>query len=123
MILAEGRDETIARMTIHTCMDCGHETRYSYGRNCMVCGLKTRHSYGDWPDRHPRAAVAFAAPSRMVALSERHPTATLAAAVPGAIMGIAAVAIYPLVFVPVMVMLGVALVASMRYEEAQDPSE
>jgi hypothetical protein len=108
-------------MTIHTCMGCGLKTRYSYGLACMSCGLKTRYTYGDWPDRRAKAAVAFAAPSRILALSERHPTATLALTVPSAFIGIAAVAVYPLVFVPVMILLGAALVASTRYEEARTP--
>ncbi|OCB20122.1 hypothetical protein A5674_00170 [Mycobacterium malmoense] len=35
----------------------------------------------------------------------------------------AAVAAYPFVFVPLLVLLGVALVASARYEEARNPSK
>jgi hypothetical protein len=86
----------------------------------MSCGLKNSHSYGDWRDRHPRAAAAFAAPVRIVDLSERHPTATMAVAVPGALVGIAAVATFPFVFVPVAVLLGVALMASTWYEQTRD---
>jgi hypothetical protein len=81
------------------------------------CGLKTRWSYGSWPDRHPWAAVAFAAPARIVGLSELHPTAAMALTVPGTIIALAAIATYPLVFVPLVVRGGVALVASARYEE------
>ena len=117
------RDETISRMNTHTCTGCGLETRYSYGRACTGCGLKNRYSYGNWPDRHPRAAFAFAAPVRILDLSERHPTATMTLAVPAALIGIAAVATFPLVFVPVMVLLGVALIASTWYEEAQDDAD
>jgi hypothetical protein len=85
----------------------------------MGCGLKTRWSYGSWPDRHPWATVAFAAPARIVGLSDRHPTATMALAVPGMLIGLAAVATYPLVFVPLVVLVGVALMASVRYEETR----
>ncbi|OBH00102.1 hypothetical protein A9X04_28740 [Mycobacterium sp. E3247] len=84
----------------------------------MGCGLKTHRSYGDRPDWQPQAEAAFAAPARIVALGERHPTAALALMVPSVIIAIAAVATYPLVFVPLLVLLGAALVASARYEEA-----
>ncbi|CQD21881.1 hypothetical protein U8D42_12850 [Mycobacterium europaeum] len=110
-------------MTTHTCLGCGLQTRYSYGRACMGCGLPTHRSYGDRPDWRPQAAAAFAAPARIVSLGERHPTAAVALIVPSAIIAIAAVATYPLVFVPLLVLLGVALVASARYEEARSPSE
>jgi hypothetical protein len=86
----------------------------------MGCGLKTRWSYGSWPDQHPWAAVALAAPARIVGLSDRHPTAAMAFVVPGTIIGVAAVATYPLVFAPLVVLLCVALVASVRYEETRD---
>jgi hypothetical protein len=85
----------------------------------MGCGLKTRSSYGSWPDRHPWAAVAFAAPARIVGFSDRHATAAMALVVPGTIIALAAVATYPLVFVPLVVLVCVALVASARYEETR----
>ena len=85
---------------------------------CMGCGLETRRSYGNWPDRHPWAVAAFGVPARIVdLLSGRHPVAAMALAVPGTILGIAVVAAYPLVFVPLLVLVGVALVASAHYEE------
>lgn len=87
----------------------------------MGCGLETSRSYGNWPDRHPQAAVAFAAPARMIDLSERHPTAAMALAVPSVIIAIAAVATHPLVFVPLLVLLGAALVASAGYVESRNP--
>jgi hypothetical protein len=82
----------------------------------MGCG---RRSYGRWPDRHPWAAVAFAAPARIVDLSDRHPTAAMALVVPGTLIGLAAVATYPLVFVPLVVLVGVALVVSVRNGETR----
>lgn len=109
-------------MTTHTCAGCGLKTRYSYGRNCAGCGQQTRCSYyGDRPDRYQQAAVAFAVPAKIVSLSERHPTAALALTVPASLIAMAAVAAYPLVFVPSLVLLAVALVASIRYEEARTP--
>ncbi|BBZ74612.1 hypothetical protein [Mycobacterium paraseoulense] len=110
-------------MTIHTCMGCGLETRYSYGRACMGCGLRTHHSYGHRPDWYPQAAVAFATPARIVGLSERHPTAAMALMVPGTLVALAAVAAYPFVFVPLLVLFSAALVASVRYEEARTPTK
>ena len=108
-------------MTTHTCVGCGLKTRYSYGRTCMVCGLESRYSYGSWSDRHPRAAVAFGSPARIVTLSDGHSTAAMALTVPGTIIALAGVATYPLVFVPLMVLLGVALVASACYQETRKP--
>lgn len=116
------RDETMAPMTIHTCMGCGLKTRYSYGRNCVGCGLETRCSY-QGPDRYQQAAVAFAAPARILSLSEKHPTAALTLLVPASLIAMAAVAAYPLVFVPLLFLLTGALVASVRYEEARTESK
>ncbi|OBB63657.1 MULTISPECIES: hypothetical protein [unclassified Mycobacterium] len=110
-------------MTTQTCMGCGLKTRYSYGRTCMGCGLETRYSYARRSDRLPRAAEASAALTRIISLSGRHPTAALAVTVPSVIIGLAAVATYPFVFVPLLVLLSVALVASARYEEARNPSK
>ncbi|WP_406817500.1 hypothetical protein [Mycobacterium sp. M23085] len=110
----------MGRMTTHTCMGCGRKTRYSYGRNCTGCGSRTRSSYyGDWPDRYQQAAAAFAAPAKIVSLSEKHPTAALALLVPGSLIAMAAVAAYPLVFVPLLLLLAVAMAASVRYEETR----
>lgn len=110
-------------MTTQTCLGCGLQTRYSYGRTCMGCGLETRYSYGSRPDLYERAAAASAALTRIISLSDRHPTAALAVTVPAVIIGLAAVAAYPFVFVPLLVLLGVALVASARYEEGRNPSK
>lgn len=108
-------------MTTHTCMGCGLKTRYSYWRNCTGCGLDTRCSYDrDWPDRYQQAAVAFAALARIV-LSEKHPTAALALMVPGSLIAMAAVAAYPLVAVPLLILLTVAMAASVRYEDTRTP--
>jgi uncharacterized membrane protein len=108
---------------MHTCTGCGLQTRYSYGRTCMACGVETRYSYGSWPDRHPQAAVAFAAPARIVSLSDGHRTTAMALTVPGTIIALAAVATYPLVFVPLLVVLGLALVASTWYLETRASSK
>jgi hypothetical protein len=63
--------------------------------------------------------VALAALASIVDVSERHPTAAMALAVPGTLIGLAAVATYPLVFVPLVVLFGVALVVSVRNEETR----
>ena len=67
--------------------------------------------------------MAFAAPAKVVGLSERHPTAALAVMVPGSLIAMAAVAAYPLVFVSSLFLLALALVASIRYEEARTETE
>lgn len=110
-------------MTIHTCMGCGLQTRYSYGRACVGCGRQARRSYGHRPDWYLQAELALAAPLKIVRLSEQHPTAAMVLTVPGVIIAIAAVAAYPFVFVPLLILLGVALVASARYDEARTPAE
>lgn len=110
-------------MTTQTCMGCGLQTRYSYGRTCMGCGLETRYSYPRRPDRYSRAAEALALLRRIIVLSGRHPTAALALTVPSVIIGLAAVAAYPFVFVPLLVLLSVALVVSARREEVRNQSK
>jgi len=86
------------------------------GPTCWGCGLETRRSYGRWPDRHPWAAAVLAALASLVDLSDRHPTAAIALAVPGALIGFAAIATYPLVFVPLVVLVGAAFVLSVANE-------
>jgi hypothetical protein len=44
-------------------------------------------------------------------------------AVPGALIAFAAVATYPIVFVPLLVLVGVALVASAWYQETRSTSK
>jgi hypothetical protein len=84
----------------------------------MACGLETRRSYGSWPDRHSWAVVAFKVPARIDALlSGRHPMAAMALGVPGTVLGLAVVAAYPIVFVPLLILIGAALVAAAHYEE------
>ena len=87
------------------------------GQTCVGCGLETRRSYGRWADRHPWATVVFAALARLVEQSERHRTAALALAVPGTLIGLAAIDLYPFVFVPLAVLVGVALVVAVGNEE------
>ena len=86
------------------------------GQTCWGCGLETRRSYGRWPDRHPWVGVALAALARLAGLSDRHPMAAMALVVPGTLIAFAAIATYPLVFVPLLVLLGVALVVSVANE-------
>jgi hypothetical protein len=58
----------------------------------------------------------LAALARMVDLSDRHPLAAMVFVVPGTLIGLAAVATYPLVFAPLIVLFGVALVVSVGNE-------
>lgn len=87
------------------------------GQTCVGCGLETRRSYGSWAHRHPWAEVVFAALARFVEQSDRHRTAALALAVPGTLIGLAAISLYPFVFVPLVVLVGVALVVAVGNEE------
>ena len=84
----------------------------------MGCGRETRRSYGSWRDRHSWAVVASEVPARIDSLlSGRHPMAAIGLAVPGTILGLAVVAAYPIVFVPLLVLVGVGLVVAARYAE------
>jgi hypothetical protein len=84
----------------------------------MGCGRETRRSFSSWRDRQSWAAVAFEVSARIDSLlSGRHPVAAMALGVPGTILGLAAVAAYPIVFVPLLVLVGVALVVAARYAE------
>lgn len=92
------------------------------GQICVGCGLKTHRSYGKWPDRHPWAAAALAALvriARSVDRSDQRPTAVMMLVVPATLIGLAAVAAYPLVFVPLLILLGVAVVVLVRNEETR----
>jgi Sec-independent protein secretion pathway component TatC len=63
--------------------------------------------------------VTLATLASVVDLRDRHPTAAMALVVPGTLIGLAAVATYPLVFVPLVVLFGVALVVSVFNEETR----
>ena len=76
-----------------------------------------------WPDRHPWAMVAFAMPATIVDLGDRHPEAAAALAVPATIVGIAGVAAYPFVFMPLLVLAGVAFVVSDIYTHQKRGAE
>ncbi|MEB3982835.1 hypothetical protein OQ968_16365 [Mycobacterium sp. 663a-19] len=90
------------------------------GYTCAGCGVKARWSYGGWPDRRRWAAAAVATMARIAGLSERHPTAALALVVPGTLIVFAAVATYPLVFVPLVLLACAALVAAVHHEETRN---
>jgi hypothetical protein len=62
-------------------------------------------------------------PTRIVRLIDRHPEAAVALAVPGTIVGLAAVAAYPFVFVPLLVVFGIALVVIEIYNRGQSAPE
>lgn len=65
----------------------------------------------DWADRHPWAGEALAAPEKIIGLANRNPWVAAAFAVPLTIVGLGLVVAYPFVFVPLLVLAGVALVA------------
>ncbi|WOF20077.1 hypothetical protein IHV82_05315 [Mycobacterium avium] len=56
-------------------------------------------------------------------MGERNPTAAMALGVPGTLIALAAVAAYPFVFVPALILLSVALLASARYLETHSSSK
>ena len=87
------------------------------GQTCRGCGLETRRSYGRWAHRHPWAEVKLAALATARRAKRSASTAALALAVPGTLIGLAAIALYPFVFVPLAVLVGVALVVAVGNEE------
>jgi hypothetical protein len=90
------------------------------GQICTGCGLKTHRSYGRWSDQHPWAGAVFAALvriARSVDRSDRGPTAVMLSVVPATLVGIGVVSAYPLVFVPLLVLFGVAVVVLVRNEQ------
>ena len=76
-----------------------------------------------WPDRHPWAAAACAAPAKILDLGDRHPWAAVACAVPLTIVGLSAVVAYPLLFLPLLVLAGVAVVVMDIYTEQKRRAE
>jgi hypothetical protein len=62
------------------------------------------------PDRRTWAARAFAVPATILGLGDRHPWAAVVFAVPLTIVGLGGVATHPYLFVPLLVLVGVALV-------------
>ncbi|MGZ4511856.1 MAG: YegP family protein [Mycobacterium sp.] len=76
-----------------------------------------------WLDRHPRAAAACAVPGKILDLAERHPWAAAAYAVPLTIVGLSAVVAYPLLFLPLLVLAGVAVVLMDIYTDQKRRAE
>lgn len=62
---------------------------------CVRCGHELRCQHGSWPDRRPYAAALFA--------------------VPVTITGLGAIAAYPWLFVPLLMLAGVAYVADREH--------
>jgi hypothetical protein len=92
------------------------------GQICTGCGLKTHRSYGRWSDQHAWAAALFAALvriARSIDRREQGSTAVMLLVVPATLIGFAAVSAYPLVFVPLLVLFGVALVVLVRNEQVR----
>lgn len=72
-----------------------------------------------WPDRRLWAARVFALRATVLGFIEQYPWAVGAIAVPLTIIGLAGVAMLPLVFVPLLVLIGVALIAIEYYADQQ----
>lgn len=72
-----------------------------------------------WPDRHLWGARILATRAEVLGLIERYPWAAGMVAVPLTIIGLAGVMLYPFVFGPLLVLLGVALVAIEYYADQQ----
>jgi len=100
----------------------GWHHRRVNGQICAGCGLKTHRSYGRWSDQHPWAATAFAAlvrSARSADRSDQGPTTVMLLVVPASLIGLAVVSAYPLVFVPLLILFGVALVVLVRNEQTK----
>lgn len=76
-----------------------------------------------WPDRHLWGARVLATRAEILVLIERYPWAAGVVAVPLTIMGMAGMVAYPFVFGPLLVLLGVALVAVEYYADQQPTLE
>ena len=76
-----------------------------------------------WPDLHLWGARILATRAEILGLIERYPWAAGLVAVPLTIIGLAGVMLYPFVFGPLLVLLGVALVAIEYYADQQQEAE
>jgi colicin import membrane protein len=72
-----------------------------------------------WPDRHIWAARVFATRAGILDLIDHYPWAAGLVAVPLTIIGLAGVVVYPFLFGPLLVLLGVGLVAIEYYADQQ----
>lgn len=76
-----------------------------------------------WPDRHLWGARVLATRAEILVVIERYPWAAGVAAVPLTIIGMAGMVAYPFVFGPLLVLLGVALVAIEYYADQDQAAE
>ncbi|MDG5482812.1 hypothetical protein [Mycolicibacterium gadium] len=76
-----------------------------------------------WPDRRLWAARLFALRAAVLRFIEQYPWAVGAIAVPLTIIALAGVAMLPLLFVPLLLLIGVALIVIEYYADQQTPGE
>jgi hypothetical protein len=72
-----------------------------------------------WPDRHVWGARAYATRAAIRGVIDQYPWAAGMVAVPLTLIGFAGVVVYPFLFIPLLVLLGVALVAVEYYADQQ----
>ena len=76
-----------------------------------------------WPDRQLWAARVFTVRATVLGLIEQYPLAVGMIAVPLTIIGLAGVVMLPLLFVPLLLLAGVALIVIEYYADQQTPDE
>ncbi|MBY0289056.1 MAG: hypothetical protein K2X52_18260 [Mycobacteriaceae bacterium] len=76
-----------------------------------------------WPDRDLWVARVFRTRSTVLSFIEQYPWAAGVIAVPLTMIGLAGVVMFPFVFGPLLVLLGVALVVIEYYADQQQPVE
>ena len=76
-----------------------------------------------WPDRQLWAARVFTLRATILGLIDRYPWAVGVVAVPLTIIGLAGVVTLPYLFVPLLLLAGVALIVTEYYADQQPPGE
>lgn len=76
-----------------------------------------------WPDRQLWAARVFTLRATILGLIDRYPGAVGVVAVPLTIIGLVGVVMLPLLFVPLLLLAGVALVVIEYYADQHEPGE
>ena len=76
-----------------------------------------------WPDRHLWAARVFTMRATIIGLIDRYPWAAGVVAVPLTIIGLGGVVMLPSLFMPLLLLAGVALVVIEYYADQQKPGE
>lgn len=85
--------------------------------------MKASRAAIHWPDRDLWVARVFRTRSNVLSFIEQYPWAAGVIAVPLTMIGLAGVVMFPFVFGPLLVLLGVALVVIEYYADQQQPVE